>query len=192
MMKKTFVCSVLMLPLLLSVRMMSAEAHGAQIRHRKGVAVEARYDTGEPMADAQVAVFAPGQPETPVLTGTTDGDGLFWFVPEADSAGDVTPGLWDVQVRLAGHGALLKVPISAEQRGQSATGRSGDSDAVTPLQRMVMGAVGIWGFVGTALFFSRRSSQAAGAPSPGAAVAPPMQSPLVVHTPLTDDSHAHS
>ena len=40
---------------------------------------------GKPMADADVRVFAPGQPDRPALTGHTDSGGKFEF--SADKAG---------------------------------------------------------------------------------------------------------
>ena len=165
------------IPLMVLGRSPGAEAHGVSVQHRSGVEIEARYDTGSPMGNAQVAVFAPEQPETPVMTGTTDDDGTFWFVPPAEHP----TGIWEVQVRLAGHGALLQVPVGADR------GSAGPVASLTPLQRGLMGAIGIWGFVGTALFFSRRA-----APISVASSAPPAAPPAPLPSSLTDDSHAHS
>lgn len=177
---KTWMAAGLALPLLWFVPGRPAVAHGAQMRHRMGVEVEARYDTGAPMAHAQVAVFAPHRPEAPVLTGKTDGTGMFWFVPETVIADQEAPnalasGIWEVQVRLAGHGALLKVPVASEAQGE-ASGTAASGLAVTPLQRFVMGAAGLWGFVGTALFFSRRSASGAAASTDRSFPASPIQS----------------
>lgn len=39
---------------------------------------------GKPMADAEVEVFAPGDPNRPVATGRTDKDGKFHFAADRD------------------------------------------------------------------------------------------------------------
>jgi nickel transport protein len=54
-------------------------------------------------------------------------------------------------VRQAGHGDMVHIPIG---EGMATTGGTG----YTPLQIVLMGACVAWGFVGTALFFSRRQA----------------------------------
>jgi len=127
---------------------MVASAHGVKIDYKMDLAIEIRasYDTGSPMARAQVVVYAPGDPSTPWLTGVCDEEGRFNFEPDASR-----PGTWDVQVRLAGHGAMIHIPIGDQL---AATGTTGFST----LQIVLMGACVVWGFVGTALFFLRRRS----------------------------------
>jgi nickel transport protein len=142
-------------------------AHGVVLEHRQVSSVEvlAQFDTGEPMANAQVLVYAPANPNEAWQQGTTDDQGRFSFVPDADQ-----PGSWEVMVRQAGHGAIATIPVSAEDEA-GATG-GGDESAPTatvpatnagispstnlsPVQRgITIGSV-IWGFVGTALFFAR-------------------------------------
>jgi nickel transport protein len=141
-----------------------ATAHGVAIEYQTTQAYEinAAYDTGEPMANAQVAVFSPNDPAKPWLTGTTDAEGRFVFSPSA-------PGNWEVQVRQAGHGDILVIPVedgatsTATAPTTTDTGNNvgndsvatGPIDSYTPLQKgLMMGAV-IWGCVGTALFFAR-------------------------------------
>ena len=121
-------------------------AHGASIEYIINISVELRatYDSGEPMAGAQVVVYAPDDPSTPWQTGVCDEDGRFTFTPESSK-----PGTWDVQVRQAGHGDIVHVPVGT---GMPTAGGTG----FAPLQMVLAAAVGIWGFVGTALFFSRR------------------------------------
>ena len=123
-----------------------AFAHGARIRYNTGVTVEiqATYDSGEPMAGGQVTVYAPDNPAEPWLTGVCDDEGRFVFTPDA-----AQPGTWDVQVRQAGHGDIVHIPVG------EATAVAG-GDGYTPAQIALMSACGIWGLVGTALFFSRR------------------------------------
>jgi nickel transport protein len=125
----------------------SAAAHGAVVALRpvEAVAVEARYDTGAPMRDAQVSVFAPDDPARPRLVGRTDAGGRFLFAP------DGPPGRWAVQARQAGHGAIGHVEVGAGAGGLVAAGPGG----VGPLQRALMVACVLWGAVGTALYFRR-------------------------------------
>ncbi len=90
-----------------------AFAHGVSITHTINpetgeVTVTARYDTGDVLAGAQVAVFSPADFVTPWATGFTGDDGVYRFTPDYTQE-----GTWDVQVRLAGHGGLLHLPLAA-------------------------------------------------------------------------------
>ncbi len=127
----------------------TAFAHGSNIVYTIDVTVnlQSMYDTGEPMAGGQVVVYAPDDPSTPWLTGTCDEEGRFSFTPDPSK-----PGTWDVQVRQAGHGDMVHIVIGKE--GATTQGSSGFNS----LQIVLMGACVVWGFVGTALFFSRRSA----------------------------------
>ncbi len=122
-------------------------AHGARIEYRVATTVEitASYDDGRPMAGGQVTVYAPDDPSTPWLTGECDEDGQFTFTPDPTK-----PGTWDIQVRQAGHGDMIHVEIG-EGRGAMA-----GSTGYSALQIAITSACVGWGFVGTALFFSRR------------------------------------
>ncbi|MFO7576139.1 MAG: hypothetical protein R6W66_00265, partial [Pelovirga sp.] len=73
-------------------------AHGARLEYQRATAITlvARYDTGMPMAGAQLTVYAPDRPTVPWLTGTCDADGRFSFVPDPQLVGN-----WSVQARLA-------------------------------------------------------------------------------------------
>ena len=127
----------------------TAFAHGSNIVYTIDVTVnlQSMYDTGEPMAGGQVVVYAPDDPSTPWLTGTCDEEGRFSFTPDPSK-----PGTWDVQVRHAGHGDMVHIVIGKE--GATTQG----SSAFNPMQIVLMGACVVWGFVGTALFVSRRSA----------------------------------
>ena len=118
-------------------------AHGTSGTVEKITTVRgtSQYDTGEPMAQGQVAVYSPDNIETPWLTGTTDNAGVFEFIPDG-SAGD-----WEVVVRKAGHGQSFTVSTEAT----AAEAPSG----LSALQKGVTAVAIVWGFVGTALFFSR-------------------------------------
>lgn len=144
-----------------------AIAHGVAIQYQSTQAYEIRavYDSGEPMAEAQVAVFAPSNPAEPWLQGTTDQAGRFLFTPNAS-------GNWEVQVRQAGHGDIVTIPVARADAtrpdGSDAAAANPSPDTVvassnaiakstsySPLQKgLMMGSV-IWGCLGTALFFSR-------------------------------------
>jgi len=121
-------------------------AHGAKIEYKVGMTIEivAAYDSGEPMSGGQVTVYAPDDPSTPWLTGVCDDAGYFSFTPDT-----TLTGTWDIQVRQAGHGDIVHIPVGTEAAGSG-------SGAFTPLQIVLMAACVIWGSIGTALFFSRR------------------------------------
>lgn len=130
----------------------TALAHGAEIKYTLNATVEIRasYDNGDPMDGGQVAVYAPDDPSTPWLTGVCDPQGRFSFTPDP-----ALPGTWDVQVRQAGHGDIIHIPVGA------GVASSGGGGYTTP-QIVLMGACVIWGLVGTALFFSRKPGPQAG------------------------------
>lgn len=154
------------LPLLLLLAVVGwsakASAHGTQMQYRKVEAVEidAAYEGGEPMANAQVRVYTPDDQSTPWKTATTDEQGRFSFVPDQSK-----PGNWEVMIRQAGHGEIINIPVesaaNAEELNQSEKVISQtnlSSGGQTQLQRVLLGAAGVWGFVGTALFFARRKT----------------------------------
>lgn len=125
----------------------AALAHGAHIQSRSasGIEIQATYDTGEPMAEAQVQVYAPDDPQTPVFSGITDTEGRYLFVPDQ-------PGDWEVSVRQAGHGDIAVVPVA--EGGAIAEGFT-NSVGLTPLQRVIVAGAVTWGCIGTALYFRR-------------------------------------
>ncbi|ELR97581.1 carboxypeptidase-like regulatory domain-containing protein [Gloeocapsa sp. PCC 73106] len=125
-------------------------AHSAQITYEAtpGILITATYDQGQPMAKAQVVVYAPSDPATPWLKGETDAQGNFSFIPDP-----LQPGNWDIKVRQSGHGALITIPINSEN--QSVINQS----IYTPMQKLLMSASIAWGFLGTAMFFSRKAKR---------------------------------
>jgi nickel transport protein len=133
-------------------------AHGVAIEHRKTSAIEIRatYDSGEPMSNAQVTVYAPNNPTEPWLKGTTAEDGTFAFVPASEVSGE-----WDVKVRQSGHGDLISIPVESGEEASPQpvqASKSWQGGNYTPLQKVIMAALGVWGFIGTALFFARNQS----------------------------------
>jgi nickel transport protein len=131
----------------------AAAAHGALVEYRPapGVVVQALYDTGQPMAGAQITVFAPDNPARPWLAGTADDQGRFAFVPDPE-----LPGAWAVQARLAGHGAMAHIDLAPTEPGAEVAVAPG---APGTGQRWIMALAVIWGFIGTALFFARRKDR---------------------------------
>jgi nickel transport protein len=123
-----------------------------EVSHR--VDVRATYHSGRPMAGAGVSVFAPGDAETPWLTGACDDSGGFSFEPPPEMSGE-----WVVRVVHQGHGGVVTIGIEAAAAGDGATvirAEASSSPHLSTLQRVLMGASVVWGLVGTALFFSRR------------------------------------
>lgn len=147
-----------------------AIAHGANIEYKStnALQINATYDSGQPMSNAQVTIYAPDDPATPWLTGTTDENGGFIFVPDSTKVGN-----WEVKVRQAGHGDIISIPgaipgenspssinqnqPNAENQSVTQNQRSVSSQNYTPIQKGLMIISVGWGFVGTALFFSRKS-----------------------------------
>lgn len=146
--------SLLLLPLCLAVNLVSvnrANAHGAIVDYQttKTVEIQSRYDTGEPLANAQVSVYTPNNPSTPWQTGITDETGKFVFTPDTN-----LEGYWEVKVRQAGHGGLVSIPINTEIQIQNSSTFQ-NSTALNSWQRGLMIGSVIWGCIGTALFFMK-------------------------------------
>ncbi|MGY6529401.1 MAG: carboxypeptidase regulatory-like domain-containing protein [Cyanobacterium sp.] len=143
-------------------------AHGVVLEYEKvrAIAIVAQYDTGEPMSNAQVIVHAPNNPDEPYLRGVADENGNFSFTPDQNIAGN-----WSVTVRTAGHGSIINIPVESttETVASDNTQTNGDESSNSnqnprqthrqsspnTAQRLLMAVSGVWGFVGTALFFSR-------------------------------------
>ena len=141
--------ALLALGAILLIAPLGVAAHGVELSYEtvSGVEITARYDSGEPMAGGQVSVFAPDNPAEPWLTGFCDDSGKFYFTPDGG-----LPGLWEIQVRLGGHGDLIRLEVTAGGAGGAAT------TGFTAMQKLIMTLTVIWGLAGTALFFSRRKN----------------------------------
>lgn len=145
--KKLFFIFVCLLMLL--IMPMSAYAHGVvtEFHEQTSYKIIAAYDTGDPMAEAQVIIYAPDDPTNPWKKGKCDEEGHYIFTPDFSIHGN-----WAVQIRQSGHGATVNIKIDEE--GAAVSGGSG---GYSGLQIIVMIACVIWGFVGTAFFFKRRN-----------------------------------
>lgn len=114
-----------------------ARGHGAIADVTHTLTITATYETGEPMAEAQVLVYSPRDGGTPWKVDQTNAQGEYQFTPDTD-------GSWEVIIRQAGHGKAVTIPV-----GTASSGGGGG------LSRAAGIAVGLWGLLGTALFFSR-------------------------------------
>lgn len=128
-------------------------AHGALMEYAftPGITILAKYDTGHPMAGAQITVYAPDNPAKPWLSGTSDEEGRFSFVPAPDM-----PGMWTIQTRQAGHGAMIHIPM--DQAFTPDTGAAPVSTGPNTWQRLLMALAVAWGCVGTALYFTHKKN----------------------------------
>ena len=128
-------------------------AHGTSIElsvEGRTINMHAIFDTGDPMSEAQIVVYAADNPREAWHTGVADVEGNYSF--------DIDPtiaGQWAISVRTAGHGELLHFEvlsngsIDVEQSG----GRS-------PLQTGLM-AGGVLVVLGSvAWYFSRPGKKA--------------------------------
>ena len=131
---------------------MRSLAHGANIEYQSTTAIEinATYDSGQPMSKAEVSIYSPEEPSNPWLTGTTNENGEFIFIPDPDKIGN-----WEVKVRQAGHGHIITIPLNDSEIPTHQASSSSPKN-YTPMQKGLMIISVGWGFVGTALFFSRK------------------------------------
>jgi nickel transport protein len=68
----------------------------------------ASYSSGEPMAEADVVIYAPDDAETPWAETNTDDVGQFVFEPDEALEGD-----WRIEITQAGHQDILIIPVNA-------------------------------------------------------------------------------
>ena len=128
-----------------------AYGHGAQVSwamEGDSVHIRASFDDGLPMSEAQVSVFTASAPTVPCITGLTDDNGSFLFFADASESTD-----WDVQVRKAGHGDIIHFSLADE------TVIEPSSQGFSVMQIVLMSASIVWGFIGTALFFSSKKTK---------------------------------
>ena len=76
---------------------------------RHQVTVQFATSDGKPMPDTEVRVFAPGEPNRPVLTGRTDSEGKFEFGADRD-------GLWSAEARNGGEVARATVRVGGQEQ----------------------------------------------------------------------------
>ena len=122
---------VIFAALVLCVVAMPVAAHGVRITYTIDAAsgeitVLALYDTGDPLADAAITIFAPNDIINPWMSSTTDETGSYTFLPDYEVA-----GFWDVQVRLAGHGGLVNIEITPDMAPAAPAEDSADTNVTS-------------------------------------------------------------
>jgi nickel transport protein len=121
-------------------------AHGATCDVIEGgIAVEARYDDGSPMAYCDVEIFRPGEAGEAFQVGSTDPMGRFAFIPD-------TTGTWTATVDDGmGHLARAEIAIGPDAIMARPTGIS------SKLRGTIIGVAVIFGVFGLlALFYGLR------------------------------------
>jgi hypothetical protein len=78
---------------------------------RRQVTVEFAAADGKPLADAEVRVFAPGEPNRPALTGRTDKGGKFEFPADRD-------GFWSAEARTGDEIGRVMVRVGGKEAEQ--------------------------------------------------------------------------
>ena len=76
---------------------------------RHQVTVQFATSDGKPMADTEVRVFAPGQPNRPAFTGRTDSEGKFEFGADKD-------GFWSAEARNGDEVARVMIRVGGQQQ----------------------------------------------------------------------------
>ena len=121
-------------------------AHGTkyEIIDKNILAIKAMFDSGIPMANSKVLLFPPGEAKASITT-QTDENGIFYIAPEKS-------GTWVAQVRESGgHG--MRINLEIDESMQVKGGSRMQGSGTTMLQKIIMAACVIWGFIGTALYF---------------------------------------
>jgi hypothetical protein len=85
----------------------SAPAAAIDLLAPHTVSVQFATPDGKPLADAEVRVFAPRQPDRPVRTGRTDSDGRYEFPADKD-------GFWTAEARSGDEIARATVRVGGE------------------------------------------------------------------------------
>jgi nickel transport protein len=145
---KKKITSLLLVSFILIINSITVYAHGTKIEYKANLnyEIQAMFDDGTPMTEAQVIIYTPDEPTNPWKKDFCDEKGKYIFNPDIEKV-----GIWTIQVRKAGHGGLINIPIGEEASISGGTGYS-------IIQKVVMIICVVWGFIGTALYFKRRKS----------------------------------
>ena len=122
---------------------LAAHTHGVTgTVDRGGLAVTARYDSGEPMNYARVKISSP-KAEHMFQSGRTDKNGRFCFFP--DAAGD-----WEVVIDdEMGHRLEVEVPVDEQLAWKEVGGSLGSGgSAFTQYQKAILGVFMLLGLFG--------------------------------------------
>jgi len=95
--------------MLLAILSMSiGPAAGFDLFAQHQVTVQFATQNGKPLANAEVRVFAPGQPNRPALTGHTDREGKFEFGADRD-------GFWSAEARSGDEIARVMIRVGSSE-----------------------------------------------------------------------------
>ena len=120
-------------------------AHGTEyeVLSEGVIGIKALFDTGDPMSDSEVIIFAPASTDVYYRTNT-DRNGIVGFRPDR-------PGLWIIQVRdKCGHG--MRINLDVDDSGK-VSGAAGNSSGTSFVQKIVMAICVIWGFYWHGILF---------------------------------------
>ena len=181
------ILSLLLLPIINLP--LKAVAHSSKIQYRQTTAIQiqAIYGDGQPMTNAQVTIYAPNEPAIPWLQSTTNEQGEFIFVPDREQLGNwllkvrqaghgATINIPLAEAKkveeeiISEHHEITEKEIQAIEinteepklvipQAKNASWSTSKNSEYSALQKLVMAATGVWGFVGTALFFSRSKTE---------------------------------
>jgi hypothetical protein len=98
---------VLLAGLVAALGSMPAAAQSLFARHE--VSVQFATSDGKPIADAEVRVFAPGEPTRPALVGRTDSTGAFKFPADSD-------GLWSAEAHSGSEIARVTIRVGGDTK----------------------------------------------------------------------------
>ena len=84
-----------------------APAHAFDVFASHQVTTQFATAAGQPMANAEVRVFAPGNLKTPVETGRTDAQGKFMFGADRD-------GMWTAEARTPSEVARVMIRVGGD------------------------------------------------------------------------------
>ena len=126
-------------------------AHGTkyEIISEEIIGIKALFDTGEPLANAKILIFAPDETEV-TYTTKSDSNGVFYIIPDK-------AGTWTMQVRdKDGHGMRINLVVSESMQLMS---DRENKIGMTYLQKIIAALCVIWGCIGTALYFKRKTGK---------------------------------
>ncbi len=110
-----------------------------------GVGVEALYDSGEPISDADVEIYSPGDSENIFQAGSTDRNGRFLFFPDSD-------GEWKIIVNDGmGHGGSQTLVVKDSGKSLKKNG-----DPPGRIIKLLSGLSVIFGITGILFFIFAR------------------------------------
>ena len=106
--KRPFCLTFIIITILLSAT--PALAHGTSIQmtvvDETTLELHALFDTGEPMSEAQITVYAADNPTQAWHSGVADENGFYAFDVDTSIRGE-----WAISIRTAGHGEILHLNV---------------------------------------------------------------------------------